>query len=197
MNVETDKRQKRKKIRNLASPMYSSSGRKSVNPSYRYFNLVLICVVSLLILCNATSIYDKILENFQKQISTLYSSSHYCTKDLNVSALINNFKNEVIGQDEGLNKIQQLLDGRPSFIALALHGQSGSGKTLTGALIMDKFTWPENIQHIIWSVLLESSTISFLDSIGEYLNHHHIDERRTIKISSRLSECGVNLVVIE
>lgn len=195
--TDSAKKPQKKKIRRLVNIVESYPARKSVIPSFIHLKLVSLFLITGLLLTNASQIYESFMVNFEKQISTLYSSSHYCTKELNVSELATQLKEEVLDQNEAMEDIQELLLRRSPILALALYGASGSGKTLTSSVIMDNFQWPENLQHLVWSIHLQTSKMGLLDSIEDYFKHQHPDDRRTMEISLGLSECGINLIVIE
>lgn len=107
----------------------------------------------------------------------VHGDKDYCLPIINVENLFSSIRKKVINQETALATMELELKhlNESKFIALAIAGASGVGKSLFVHELMLNFPWKENIQSETFSIH------NFV--IGNFLGH--------------LSDCGVNLVIID
>lgn len=143
-----------------------------------------IYVLSILILISAVFLYPLIntcefkAEIHKKWNLLVNGDEYYCIRKINTDAIFEDLKYKVVAQDDALELIKGSLNkaNRDDYVNMAFNGLVGVGKSLSADIISNKFRWTKNIQKIAWDG-----------------NSSEIIE----KISSKLSKCGFNLVIID
>lgn len=132
--------------------------------------------------CSFWSSYDRNLN------SILHGDANYCRHEFNTSFLIEKLTERLVAQDDAVLLISGALRAavRDKFVSVAIFGSIGVGKTLAANIMMDHFQWDSNVQNFIWEVDFR------MDLDGPEAYASDFDE-----ISTELSTCGFNLVVID
>lgn len=118
----------------------------------------------------------------------VHGDERWCHLKLDPSLIIHELKERVIGQDDAISLIGGSLDlaNREKIIQIAFTGAIGVGKTLTANVIMENFKWQENVISMIFDINFQAQLK------GDEAFDSDFEE-----VSSRLSDCGFNLVVID
>lgn len=118
----------------------------------------------------------------------VYGDESWCYLKLDPSLIIEKLKERVIAQDDAISLIKGSLSlvNREKIIQIALTGVIGVGKTLTANVIMENFKWQENVNSLIFDINFQA-----------HLKSEEAYESDYNEVSSRLSDCGFNLVCID
>lgn len=116
---------------------------------------------------------DDLIRRSRQEYNILLQGKEYCTDELNYLSFARILRDNIVGQDKVMEKLDNALKNHKSVTSIVFYGPSGSGKTLTTQLIAQKFRWQENIQMLISS------------------------ERDLAAIVRRMSKCGHNLLIID
>lgn len=151
---------------------HSQEEREKRFPVMRVFFLVTVAsAVGLMVF--GQDMCDKLIRQSRQQYNIMMEGQTYCTDDLDYLAFARILRDNIVGQDRVINRLEETLREHKTVTSIVLYGPSGSGKTLTTQLVARKFRWRENIQMLISS------------------------ERDLSAIVGRLSKCGHNLIVID
>lgn len=154
---------------------------------WKYLSLALIVLLVSFITSNITisrcGFWATYFNNYNKIV---HGDERYCFRPLDASMIIDKLQDEVIGQDDALKLVTASLHlaNREKIIQMAFTGPIGVGKSLTANLIIDNFKWNENVVSLIYD-------LSFKHPKNQE------DEDDFTVVTSKLSDCGFNLVVID
>lgn len=169
----------RKKLRSLVkeSPKIIQKEEKKTNFKIFVASSIFVLLASYLIYeitktCRFRSAYER---NFNRLV---YGDEYYCMRKLDTAEIHQNLKSLIVEQDDAIELIRGGLEAanRDKFVACALNGAIGTGKSLAVEQITRNFLWKGNIQKFFWG-----------------------DERnfQLTTITQSLSKCGYNLIIIE
>lgn len=124
--------------------------------------------------CGFWIAYEK---NYNK---IFYSDQFYCHRKINSTNIINNLSEQVINQDDAIKLLNASFElaNIEEFIQISLSGETGVGKSLATNIIANNFQWHgKNIQRYSYEI--------------------HDMTKLSLKIISRVSKCGFNLIIID
>lgn len=151
--------------------------------------IAVLCLVASMLIgnknfssCGFWAAYEN---NFNKIV---FGDSKFCYRRLDPTTIVEKLKERVIGQDDAVGLISASLDlaNREKVIQIAFIGKTGVGKTLTANILMSNFKWQQNVISLIYDINFQAN-----------LNEQEAYEADIAVVSSRLSDCGFNLVVID
>ncbi|XP_002023122.2 uncharacterized protein LOC6598063 [Drosophila persimilis] len=104
----------------------------------------------------------------------------YCSQPLDTLKIFQQIGQQVLNQEQALNRIENALSVKEKFRSVALIGPPGVGKTLTATALRQYFPWQKNVQTYSW-------TTSVPDAEQKFLH----------QFANQLSDCGMNLLIID
>lgn len=132
--------------------------------------------------CGFLATYEN---NFNKIV---HGDERWCYRLMESSPMVNKLKEQVVGQEDAIALVGASLDlvNREKIIQLAFFGKVGTGKTLISNILMKHFKWQENVISLIFDLNFNAELTG--EAAAE-VDHN--------MVSTRLSDCGFNLVVID
>lgn len=117
----------------------------------------------------------------------VYGDERWCYRRLETSEIVGKLREQVIAQNDAIKLIEGSLDlaNREKIIQVAFVGPTGVGKSLTANLILENFKWQPAISLIF--------DINFQVQLTD---QEAFDSDLQV-VTSRLADCGFNLVVID
>lgn len=160
------------------------------NTKFKWKYVVLAVLVLISSLCfskltiSSCGFWATYENNFNKIV---YGDERWCYRKLESSVIIEKLKEQVIGQDDAIKLIGASLNlaNREKIIQLALFGDVGVGKTFTSNIIMEHWKWKPVISLI------------FDINFQMHLAGQEATDNDLKVVTTRLSDCGFNLVVID
>lgn len=122
--------------------------------------------------------------NFNKIV---YGDELWCFRPLEATVMVERLNEHIVGQHDAIKLIGASLDlaNREKIIQIALFGSTGVGKTLTTNIIMQHWKWKPTIS-LIYDINFQTQ-LSGQEAFDSDLE----------VVTSRLQDCGFNLVVID
>lgn len=152
--------------------------RQRSRSKYPFYVLSILVLISAVFLHQLTSTCE-----FKAQFEItwnrlVHGDEYYCVRKINMDDIIDDLWNKVVAQNDALELIRGSLEkaNRDGFVSMAFNGHVGTGKSLSADIISRQFRWKDNIQKIFW----DGNSTDLIDMI-----------------SSKLSRCGYNLVIID
>lgn len=170
LTTARDIKQRKKGIRNLVQPEKSPKP----NVTRKYYSIICFLVLiggSVFMAFKNGRIISELKQLSMKQYHLyLYGRLNYCDESFVYENISLALQNRIVGQDNAIDKIQQILRTHETFTAIALYGAQGVGKTLTLNLIRENFQWHLNVQQYVWSLVHSKqsqlkSLLNFVDSL--------------------------------
>lgn len=181
MTTARDVKQRKKGIRSLVHPEEPPKP----NIAKKYLRIICLLILTgsfvFMVFKNGHIFVElKHLSMNQYQLY-LYGRLNYCDESFVYENISTALRNRIVGQDNVIDKIQQILRTHETFTAIALYGAQGVGKTLTLNVIRENFQWHSNVQQYVWSLV--HSKQSQLKSL--------------LNIVDSLTLCGQNAIFID
>lgn len=104
----------------------------------------------------------------------VHGSPTYCYDAYNLTSTILELKKKIIGQDNVISNMFEIMNQRNPYKTIALFGSSGVGKTKFVQIIYDQFYWIHNKNYIIFD-----------------------ENFQIMPVLKKLSKCGMNLIIID
>lgn len=162
---------------------------ESKQSKWKYFIFIVLIGISTLILSqiewSQCGLFATYKNNFNKIV---HGDEQYCYRELNPSTIVKELENNLVNQKDAIKLIEVSLKlgNRENFISMSFGGPVGVGKTLSSNIIAKNFKWQENVNQLIYEMNFDQSL-----KVNESL------ENDVEVVSSRFSECGFNLVIID
>lgn len=125
------------------------------------------------------------LNNYNKIV---HGDERFCHRQLDSLPILEKLREQVIAQEDALKLIGASLElaNRERIIQIALIGPVGTGKTLTASIISENFKWQRNVVSLIYDL-----------NFRKDLSDQEVEEDDFRVATSRFSDCGFNLIVID
>ncbi|KMY98979.1 uncharacterized protein LOC6737659 [Drosophila simulans] len=113
----------------------------------------------------------------------VHNKNTFCSPEaLDLGAIFRYMSRVVLNQEHALARMEKALSGSGRFRSVALLGPPGVGKTLAADTLRQCFPWPRNAHSYSWSTQVPDESSKF---------------RLIRQFADGLSECGVNLLIID
>ncbi|CRL08621.1 CLUMA_CG021301, isoform A [Clunio marinus] len=123
--------------------------------------------------------------NFNKIV---HGDGKYCYRSIESEKIVEELKKNIVGQDDAISLIKASLNlaNREKIIQMAFIGGTGVGKSLASNIIVSNWKWKHNTVNFIFDINFNA------DLQGK----EAFDDDLRI-VTSHLSDCGFNLIVID
>lgn len=140
-----------------------------------YVVLFLVFLSILYSIYTCEDVMMEIRDIYHSQYALLvHGNPNYCYDDYNLTSTILELRKKVIGQDNVISNLFEIMNQRNPYKTIALFGSTGVGKTKFAQIIYDKFYWAHNKNYIIFD-----------------------ENFQIMPVLKKLSKCGMNLIIID
>ncbi|EDV51408.2 uncharacterized protein Dere_GG15502, partial [Drosophila erecta] len=113
----------------------------------------------------------------------MHNKNDFCSPEtLDLGRIFRYMGRVVLNQEQALSRMERALGGSGRFRSVALLGPPGVGKSLAADTLRQCFPWPGNAHSYSWSTEVPDGASKF---------------RLIRQFADGLSECGVNLLIID
>lgn len=157
--------------------------------TWKYCALAAVVLLSSLFLskltissCGFWATYEN---NYYKIV---HGDEKFCYRLLEPTPIVENLRERVVGQDDAIKLIEGSLNlaNREKNIQMGFVGGTGIGKTLTSNIIMSSWKWQQNVVSLIFDI-----------NFRAHLEGQEAFDDDLKVVTSQLSDCGFNLVIID
>lgn len=151
---------------------------------WRHLLLFLAFVVAAISMSNLSISSCGFWATYQNNYNKIvHGDERHCYRPMESSLIIQKLREQIVGQDDAISLIGGSLNlvNRERIIQLVFVGSTGVGKTLAANIMMQNFRWQQNVINLIYDINFSASA----------------SENDFKQVSSFLTECGFNLIVID
>ncbi|XP_055844788.1 uncharacterized protein LOC129911132 [Episyrphus balteatus] len=175
---------RRRKLRSLIAQKAAECDEKTSSKIPIFIGCVLLIglIVAVYLSNISTSmIWSDFLTTYRNQYNLIvHGEKDYCLPSIDREKLFSEIRKKVLNQETALSGIELQLRNDSKFVAIAVTGASGVGKSLFVQEFRSNYPWQENIQTESWST------------------YNIEDHKKQIETFTRhFSECGRNLIIID